>query len=62
MVIYCQSLPQQQTRKVSNIYHKSDLIYLDLNKSHLKIANHAFWTTGPSLLQCVWNVHFSVWN
>jgi len=39
MVIYfhwtCQRaklLPQQQTRTFSNIYHKPDLIYLDLKK------------------------------
>jgi len=38
-IIYChetchraQSLPQQQTRKDSNIYHKLDMIYLDLKK------------------------------
>jgi len=39
MVIYChwtyqraKSLPQQQTRKFPNIYHKPDLIYMDLKK------------------------------
>jgi len=34
-IIYChraKSLPQQQTRKDSNIYLKPDLIYLDLKK------------------------------
>jgi len=41
MVIYChmtchraKSLPQQQTWTFSNMYHKPDLIYLDLKKGH----------------------------
>jgi len=39
MIIYCHwtcqrenSLPRQETRNFLNIYHKPDLIYLDLKK------------------------------